>query len=163
MMAGLVDKNKRELYCGATIISQSYALTAAHCLIDKQPNSIGLLVGEHDTSRGRIPNFLSFESRTFFSLGSDTNSTVLILIDRIIVHKNYDSVTQKNDIGLVHVNSPITFNQRVGPACLPFVNYKQSFAGETVDVLGMSVNYFLRGILFTIFFSRLGVNRFRWC
>lgn len=54
MMAGLIDGRLRELFCGATIISPSYALTAAHCLIGKKPKTIGLLVGEHDTSVGKF-------------------------------------------------------------------------------------------------------------
>lgn len=52
MMAGLVDGIKQELFCGATIISKSYALTAAHCLMQVQPRKIGLLVGDHDISVG---------------------------------------------------------------------------------------------------------------
>lgn len=53
MMAGLVDLTQRELYCGATIISQRYVITAAHCLENRNGEKIGVVVGEHDTTTGK--------------------------------------------------------------------------------------------------------------
>lgn len=52
-MAGLVDALNRDLYCGATIISNRYAITAAHCMIDRNASQTGLLVGDHDISTGK--------------------------------------------------------------------------------------------------------------
>jgi len=51
MMCGLVDVEKKMIYCGCTIISNQYVLTAAHCL-NKHVTQIGVVVGEHDTSTG---------------------------------------------------------------------------------------------------------------
>lgn len=53
MMAGLVDAQLRLVYCGATIISPEYVLTAAHCLANKNESHIGVLVGDHDLTTGR--------------------------------------------------------------------------------------------------------------
>lgn len=49
-MAAIVSKNDGQLYCGATIIDQYYALTAAHCVNapGRYPDNIELLVGDHD-------------------------------------------------------------------------------------------------------------------
>lgn len=49
-MAGLVDIAKKAIYCRASIISDRYVLTAAHC---RRPvEEILLVVGEHDVSSG---------------------------------------------------------------------------------------------------------------
>lgn len=49
-MAAVVSRNSGELYCGATIISDYYALTAAHCVNvgGRNASQILLLVGDHD-------------------------------------------------------------------------------------------------------------------
>lgn len=53
MMAGLVDINLSEIYCGATIISSRYVVTAAVCVANRNINTIAVVVGEHDTSTGK--------------------------------------------------------------------------------------------------------------
>lgn len=54
MMAGIIDGIERELFCGATIISHRYAVTAAHCMHKKNAYEIGLLVGDHDITLGML-------------------------------------------------------------------------------------------------------------
>lgn len=52
MMCGLVDSTMKVIYCGCTIISQQYILTAAHCIERRDTTKIGIIVGEHDVTTG---------------------------------------------------------------------------------------------------------------
>nr|CAD7588366.1 unnamed protein product [Timema genevievae] len=118
MMAGLVNVVEKIVFCGATIISKRWLLTAAHCLVNKLLNQTVVLVGDHDTSTG-----------------TDTNASRLYPISRVIGHQDYNTLSEANDIGLIKVVQDILFSLEVGPVCLPW-NYKGSYAGETVEALG---------------------------
>lgn len=52
MTAGLVDIQARIIFCGATIIDKSFAITAAHCVKDRNLNNYALLVGDHNYKLG---------------------------------------------------------------------------------------------------------------
>lgn len=54
MMCGLIDSTMKVIYCGCTIISQQYVLTAAHCIEGKDITRIGVVVGEHDVTTGNF-------------------------------------------------------------------------------------------------------------
>lgn len=79
MMAGLVDPFQRDVYCGATIISERYVITAAHCVADRDPSNVGVLVGDHDLSTGKnaflhVENLENCFKSEFFS-----NDTILFV------------------------------------------------------------------------------------
>ncbi|XP_055606906.1 venom serine protease-like isoform X2 [Uranotaenia lowii] len=57
MMAGLVGLTAKMVFCGATIISNRHAVTAAHCLQGKRISDTGLLVGDHDLRSGTETRF----------------------------------------------------------------------------------------------------------
>ncbi|XP_029036053.2 venom serine protease 34-like isoform X1 [Osmia bicornis bicornis] len=119
MMAGLVDSVNRIVFCGCTIISNRYVVTAAHCVDTRDYRELGILVGDHD-----------------LSTGADTNATVLHRVIRSIVHPNYSVGNNLNDIAILKTEREIVFNNQVGPACLPFQHSPDTFGGNYVDVLG---------------------------
>lgn len=49
-MAAIIKKSSGQVHCGATIIDENYALTAAHCVNSRgsYASDLELLVGEHD-------------------------------------------------------------------------------------------------------------------
>jgi hypothetical protein len=54
MMAALVDLRIRDLFCGASVISSRYCLTAAHCVDNRPTADTAVLIGDHDISSGTL-------------------------------------------------------------------------------------------------------------
>ncbi|KAF2903823.1 hypothetical protein ILUMI_02349 [Ignelater luminosus] len=118
-MAGLVNLETRELYCGASLIAAKYAITAAHCLTNRQARNLALLVGDHN-----------------INTGADTASAALYILDHLEVHPYFNSQKQENDIAIVKTQNIINFSRNVGPVCLPFRYSNYDFTGFTVTALG---------------------------
>uniref|UniRef100_A0A3P9J2H9 Peptidase S1 domain-containing protein n=1 Tax=Oryzias latipes TaxID=8090 RepID=A0A3P9J2H9_ORYLA len=53
--------------------------------------------------------------------GSNPNN-VSQTVTTVIVHPNYNSNTKDNDIALLQLSSPVTFNNYITPVCLPSTN-----------------------------------------
>ncbi|CAH1187739.1 unnamed protein product [Phyllotreta striolata] len=81
--------------CGASIISEKFLLTAAHCVARSKP----------------------VKARVGVTLLNDTNP-VDIDIRTIRSYENYDPMDKQGDIALVELASNINFNNRTKPACL---------------------------------------------
>ncbi|KAJ6647068.1 Venom serine protease [Pseudolycoriella hygida] len=122
--AALVSLTK-VLYCGATIVSSRFVVTAAHCLRKTPSYASAVLVGDHDTTKG-----------------TDTNEARVYAILRYIEHPNYSSETDLNDIGLVQTVLQMTWSRGVGPVCLPFNDANSDFAGVDVIATGWGTTEF---------------------
>ncbi|XP_063369669.1 venom serine protease 34-like [Cydia amplana] len=119
MMAGVVYLEQEEIRCGATIISQRYVVTAAHCVAGRAASSLSVIVGEHDKTTG-----------------GDTSATQGFNVERVTVHPLYSSSNYDYDIAILRLGKDIVFSDRVGPVCLPFKFVNTDFAGSRFTLLG---------------------------
>ncbi|KAG8232593.1 hypothetical protein J437_LFUL013132 [Ladona fulva] len=109
---GLFTKNK----CGGVLITTRYVMTAAHC----QPGFLASLIavfGEYDLTS-------ELESRR----------AVTRNVRRVIVHRRYDAATFENDLALLELDSPVTYQQHIVPICMP--KDGEEFTGRIATVTG---------------------------
>ncbi|KAL0117195.1 hypothetical protein PUN28_010202 [Cardiocondyla obscurior] len=147
MMSGMVDIKDQTIYCGATIISNQYVLTAAHCVYGKNSNTIGVIVGEHDTTTGR-----------------DTNATRLFPVIKIDIHPYYNNeLYGYNDVAICKIYGLINYSAEVGPVCLPFQHQQDLFYNQVVIALGWGATEFGGARSFTLQKVNLNVQNTKTC
>ncbi|XP_046403679.1 brachyurin-like [Ischnura elegans] len=94
--AGLLSDS--QIFCGATIIHESYVLTAATCVDGGQ--SFTVYVGETD-------------------LKKDASSRQSVTSHEVISHEKYDPNGFSYDIALIRLPNPLTFNVYINYISLP--------------------------------------------
>ncbi|XP_011302030.1 trypsin-1-like [Fopius arisanus] len=87
-----------KFYCAASIISDRYVLTAAHCVDRFNKNQMRVVVGAHNRS--------------------DTSETMTYRVADIIKHGSYSTANYNNDIALIKIDGRIVFKGPMRPVCL---------------------------------------------
>ncbi|XP_062559128.1 venom serine protease-like [Armigeres subalbatus] len=119
MMSAIIDISSKALICGATIITDRHALTAAHCIVGRSIANSALLVGDQN-----------------MNTGTDTPYAKLMRISTFTAHGQYSASAKTNDIALVRTVDEIIFDAGVSRACLPYVYASASFDNINLEALG---------------------------
>ena len=106
-----VNTKPQYMSCGGTLISSTHVLTAAHCVqnrragFDVQASQIKVYIGEHNRGKGKDKGDSKFNALT---------------VAEVIKQPNYNiPYNHDNDYAILRLSQPVSFTDKVSPACLP--------------------------------------------
>ena len=91
-------------FCGGTIIDAKTILTAAHCYHGKNLNAADFFI-------------------TVGVVHVQDGAGQSVFVEKITLHESYNPSTINNDIAILKLKTPLTFNNNVQPACLPEASF----------------------------------------
>ncbi|XP_028967071.1 serine proteinase stubble [Galendromus occidentalis] len=111
-------KNSFVHKCGAALLNEYWAVSAAHCVHNVSPNDILLRLGEYDLSGHDKEPLGHIERR----------------VQIVATHPRFDAHTFEYDLALMRFYEPVTFADNIIPICIAEGNH--SYVGETAVVTG---------------------------
>ncbi|XP_043277366.1 trypsin-1-like [Venturia canescens] len=98
-------------FCGGSVLTENYVVTAAHCVAGKEAENVKVIAGTVDLEK---PHSIHY-------------------VKKIIIHADYDpSHSWSNDIAVLKVNEPFVVSKTIAYATLPM--HSEEFAPGVVAV-----------------------------
>ncbi|CAD7077845.1 unnamed protein product [Hermetia illucens] len=103
--------------CGAALLNENWAITAAHCVDNVPPSDLLLRLGEYDLAEEEEP--YGYQERR---------------VQIVASHPQFDPRTFEYDLALLRFYEPVTFQPNIIPVCVP--EDDTDFIGQTAYVTG---------------------------
>ena len=95
----------RSVFCGGTILTSDWIITAAHCVYDlRSADEIMVTAGHTKSSRTEASREKNYQQR---------------FVADIIVHRHWDEEEVVGDLAMLKLTKPFEFNPELRPICLP--------------------------------------------
>merc|ERR1712198_599194 len=101
-------------FCGASIYNENWAICAGHCVAGEDmnnPDYLQVVAGEHNQD---------------ITEGNEQS----IILSKIIQHEGYNAFTVANDVSVLQLSSPLTFNDFVQP--IPLAEAGHAASGDCI-------------------------------
>ncbi|CAH1983365.1 unnamed protein product [Acanthoscelides obtectus] len=125
---GYEDGQAIKFKCGGTLLNKWYVITAAHCLKENEEKLKVIRLGEN------------VENEELCDKAACSLPVQDIPVASIMIHAEYNTITSKNDIGLIALRKSANYTDFVKPVCLPRGDLtNENHLGEEVTVAGWGV------------------------
>ncbi|ODM89518.1 Transmembrane protease serine 6, partial [Orchesella cincta] len=147
-IAALLYKAQRRFrlsFCGASLINDRYAITAAHCLgKDITADKIQLIFHAHVLDR-KVGGDFNANDKIFQHIPGwndrretdESEQSVRVDVERVLLHPKYVANTFDYDIALMKLKNKLNLKKdKVTPICLPEVSDAFNYTGKNLTVAG---------------------------